>query len=127
MEKISITHFNGAHSDWLRSLSFYKEEIKTLKNRLTEIAAKNSNVEVMKNVDHYENQFEIQLSNIRKIKHNIESNIHNIAAEAMTARAGYIDDGYLEQHNELEDQFAAEESTIKELRHEFNQFASHWL
>jgi hypothetical protein len=38
--KISIKHVSNEHSDWLRALDFYKEELNVLKTRLTEVAGK---------------------------------------------------------------------------------------
>ena len=127
MEKISITHMNNAHTDWLRGLDFYKEEIKILKTRLTEVAGKNTDPDVMKQVEHYENQFDIQSENIHKLTHNIKSTLKVVASEAIAARAGYIDGALLTQHNTLGLQFETEEHTVKQLRSEFNKFAAEWM
>ncbi len=127
MEKISITHLSNAHTDWLRGLDFYKSEIKILKKRLTEIAGKNSQIEVMREVEHFENQFEIQAENIHKLAHDIKANVKIAAAEYKNSGAGYIDGYLFENHNQLCDRYIAEEKTVNELRHSFNQFASCWM
>ncbi len=127
MEKISITHMSNAHSDWLRGLDFYKEEITILKNRLTQVAGKNSHPEVMKQVEHYENQFEIQSENIHKLKHDIKSNIKITATEAKVSTAGYIDGVLLSHHFNLGQKFETEQKTVQELRQEFNQFAAEYM
>lgn len=127
MDKISITHLSNAHSDWLRGLDFYKEEIKILRNRLTQVAGKNTNPEVMKQVEHYENQFEIQNENIHRLRHDIKSNLKIVSVESMASSAGYIDGALLTQHNTLGQKFEREEKTVKELRQDFNQFAAEWM
>jgi len=127
MEKISIAHLGNAHSDWLRGLDFYKQEIKILKSRLTEIAGKNSGQDVMVEVERYENQFEIQAENIHRLTHDIKSNVKVAGRESQNSGAGYIDGILLDQHNSLGQRYITEEKTINELRHSFNEFASGWM
>ena len=127
MEKISIAHVNNAHSDWLRALDFYKDEISILKNRLTEIAGKNTSRDVMRNVEHFENQFKLQKDNIQVLSHDIKQNVKSIKNQLQDANAGYIDGELAEQHNAFSGKFYDEEKVINELRHEFNEFAAQWM
>ena len=127
MQRVSITHMNNAHNDWLRALHFYKDELKVLSDRLTEIAKKNTGKEVMIDVEHFENQFRIQAENISKLSHEIKANISNAAIEAKASGAGYIDGILLSQHTTLGNNFKTEEKIINELRHSFNQFAAEWM
>ena len=127
MNKISITHISNAHNRWLRSLEFYKQEINILKNMLTEIAKKNTGESVMKEVEHYENQFKLQTENIDRLSHDIRANISKIEKQAEASTAGYIDSSLLSQHNALEEKFETEETIINELRGAFHHFASEWM
>ncbi len=127
MDKISITHINNAHTDWLRALDFYKQEIKILKKRLTDIAGKNSHHDVMVDIEHFENQFDIQAENIHRLAHDLKSNVKMIASEARNSGAGYIDGMLLDKHNELGQRYETEEKTVNELRQSFNLFAAAWM
>jgi hypothetical protein len=127
MSKISITHMSNAHNDWLRALAFYKQELSILKQRLTEVAGKNSHSDVLKQVEHFENQFDIQANNINKLSHDIKANVSNAGIEAKASGAGYIDGDLLTQHTAIGQKFEAEEKTINELRHSFTQFAAQWM
>ncbi len=127
LPRVSITHMNNAHSDWVRALQFYRDEVKVLSSRLTEIATKNTGKEVMVEVEHFENQFRIQLENIHDLSHEIKANIALIAHEAKANSAGYIDGILFTRHNELATKFFTEEKIINELRHSFNQFAAEWM
>ena len=127
MEKISITHMSNAHSDWLRGLDFYKQEIKILRKRLTEIAGKNTSPEILKEIEHFENQFDIQTENIHKLSHEIKTNVKIASQEAKKSNAGYIEGLLLDQHNILGQRFLSEEKTVNEIRQSFNQFASVWM
>ncbi len=127
IKKISITHLSNAHNSWLRSLDFYKHEIGILRGLLTEVAQKNTGAPVMKEVEHYENQFTIQVDNIDRLAHDIKVNLDNAGKAVQGSSAGYIDGGIVDQHSLLGDQCATEEKIINELRHSFQRFASEWM
>ena len=127
MHKTSITHIRNEHNDWLRSLEFYKQELNILKGRLVEIAGKNTGHGTGAVIEHYENQFEIQFTNIARLAHAISKNVHDIMVEAKQNSAHFVDVRYAEQHYKLKDMYITEEKTINELRHTFNRFAAEWM
>jgi hypothetical protein len=127
MDKISITHFNNAHNSWSRGLDFYRQEIDILKKQLTEIAKKNTSEQVMKDVEHFENQFGVQVHNIKALDHEIKQNLASMAKEAHHSSAGYVDGALLARHNTLGERFETEEKIINELRHSFQRFAATWM
>lgn len=127
MDKISITHVNNAHNDWLRALDFYKQEISILKKRLTEIGGKNTGAEVLKEVEQYENKFKVQIDNIDRLNHDIRQNISNVENQLKEGNAGYIDKVLVAQHNNLHERYNTEENTINDIRRNFNIFAASWM
>jgi hypothetical protein len=127
MDKISITHVKNTHNDWLRGLDFYSHELSILKDRLTEIGGKNTGAEVLKMVEHFENQFKVQIDNIDRLRHDINLNIQGIATQAETAKAGYIDNILLTRHNTLRVRYEEEEKAIRELRADFMRFSAEWM
>ena len=64
-EKIYTQHAD--HTEWLSKMKFYTDEISILKNRLGEIASKNSDKEVLAQVEHFQNQLIIQRNNIDEV------------------------------------------------------------
>jgi len=127
MHKTSITHLTNEHNDWLRALGFYKDELNILTERLQEIASKNNGNNIGPVIEHYENQFEIQLSNLSRLVHAINKNLEDIGVEVKDDTAGYVDTVLMEQHYKLKDRVVTEEKTINELRHTFNRFAAEWM
>lgn len=126
MTKVSIKHLNNEHSDWLRSLDFYKEQIATLKDRLTEIGGKNTSKEMAVHLERFENQFCIQHTNIDQLSHDIRQYLHEASTQA-EAHNGYMNSDLMSRHEALRGQFIGEEQTIHALRHEFHRFATHWM
>ena len=55
MKEINIKHISNLHSDALRGLDFYKQEIGILKKRLEEIAADNTGHEVAESIERFQN------------------------------------------------------------------------
>jgi hypothetical protein len=127
MEKISVTHFDNEHGEWLSSLGFYSEEIDLLRKRLTEIAGKNSAQDVLKEVEHYENQLTVQSDNIQALRHDIHANDVAIRSQLENSKEGYVDNRLYTTHKELIDRFITEEKVFKEVRADFMQFAATWM
>ncbi len=127
MNKVSIKHLSNLHNDWMRGLEFYTQEIAIMKNRLTEVAGKNTDKSVMVEVEHFENQFIIKKDTIDTLSHNIRENVNKISHQAENSSAGFVDENLVAIHDELGAQVKTEEHAINELRHEFNRFAAKWM
>lgn len=127
MKKINISHVNNMHNQWLRILNFYKTEIQILRGILTEIAGKNTGADMLKEVEHYENQFRVQTNNIDTIVRGIHVNVDAIAKEAAGSSAGYIDAQLLTAHSQLGDETAELEKLMVTLMQEFRKFAATWM
>jgi NAD-dependent SIR2 family protein deacetylase len=123
MTYTTVLHCGNEHSEWLKSLDFYDEELDTLENRLVEIVKKNNSHEVMAEVEHFQNQFIIQRNNIDELKHSIHEHSGKVAADAQL-HAGKMETSLLGEHGGLKEQFDSFEKVINELRQEFNRFLS---
>ncbi len=126
MATISIKHLTNEHNDWLRGLDFYKQELTILKERLTEIAGKNTGSDVSSMAEHFENQFKLQVTNMDQLRHNINENLQAIAEEAQ-GNAGHVAEALVTTHSSLKEQYTRLEEVIIELRHDFNRFAAKWM
>ena len=126
MKEINIKHITNLHSDALRGLDFYKQEITILKKRLEEIAADNTGHEVAERVEYFQNQFLIQNNNIDELKHVIHENIQNIEDQIRQSGA-FVKINTAAKNFDLYDQYIGLEKVINEIRHEFNRFASKWM
>lgn len=126
MKELNIKHITNLHSDALRGLDFYKQEITILKKRLEEIAADNTGHEAAERVEYFQNQFLIQNNNIDELKHGIHENIQNVEDQIRQSGA-YVKVNTAGENLELYDQYIGLEKVINEVRHEFNRFASKWM
>ena len=126
MKGINIKHISNLHSDALRGLDFYKQGIGILKKRLEEIASDNTGKEVAENIEHFQNQFFIQINNMDDLKHRINENINAIENQVKNS-AGFVDQNSADENTRLYDQYLSEEKIINDIRQDFNRFASKWM
>lgn len=126
MSMTKASQLTAEHNDWLRGLVFYKDELVVLKNRLTEIAGKNTGDEAGQGAGHFESQFTIQVTNIDTLRHDIQQHLSQVATQAEN-HAGHIEKDMVAAHNDLRERYIAEEKVINDLRHEFYRYASKWM
>jgi hypothetical protein len=123
MQTTSIKTNGNHYNEWKNALSFYKDELHVFKNRLTEIVAKNNGKEMMKSVEHFENQFLLQSENIDILQHDISTHINAMAGE-IKEHAGHISAPQLATDAQLKDRVESETKVFTELKQEFMAFMS---
>lgn len=60
------------HKTWLNYLAFYKDEMQVLQRRLEEVASKNTDMEVLAQVEHFQNQLILQREQHDILRHDIK-------------------------------------------------------
>ncbi|MBI2729351.1 MAG: hypothetical protein HYX40_01125 [Sphingobacteriales bacterium] len=103
--------------NWRQQLRSDRNEIGELKHRLQEIAAKNPPKDLLTDVEHYHNQFYIQLINIHDLKHAIKDYEHNLSGQD-------VSDELVGKHDHLHQEYQNLEHIISDLRTDFNIFLS---
>lgn len=123
MEATKIEVLHSEHREWLNKVDFYYDELKVFRRRLDEIASKNSAVDIMKQVEHFQNQFLIQRNELDELKHAIQSDEQLVVKSVKqndTAfnRRTLMDDGTLRMR------VAQFEKLFHQLRSEFIAFVA---
>jgi chromosome segregation ATPase len=121
MVTADISQLNAECNTWRQHLRNYREEFTQLKNQLRHIAQKITQKDQLTDVDHYENQFHIQLINIHDLKHSIRSHDLRAAAER-TARKGQVSETTWAEHEHLLDDYQRLEHMLQELKAGFRNF-----
>jgi hypothetical protein len=123
-EKIYTQH--QENKEWKDSLLFYRDEVKIMKGRLAEVASKNTSKDVMKQVEHFQNQLLIQSDIIDRIKHEINLSDDAINAEIKKNETA-IDHRKIKDHTAIRDNMSAFEKSFNTLRAEFIDFVGKWI
>lgn len=116
-----ISEQHQENKEWLETLKFYKDEIMILRNRLSEISAKNSSQEVKVKVSHFENQCIINDEQIDELSHAARESEAKIL-KSVEENPVATDHRKLADHNELREKIATFEAMFKTLRAEANEF-----
>ncbi|HMO32434.1 MAG TPA: hypothetical protein PKE63_14140 [Lacibacter sp.] len=117
---------NYEHTDWLKAIDFYKEDLTILQKRLAEVSFKNTSKEAMAGVEHFQNQFIIQRNNLDELRHYINEHIQHFVQD-ITKHEDYVVPAIADEHARRKDEFESLEKVMADLRHEFNDFLAKWM
>jgi hypothetical protein len=109
---------------WRETLRSYRDDFGQLKNRLQELAVRQTHRDVLLEIEHLDNQFHIQLINIHDLKKAIKNHQLRISSE-MAATQGQVTDETATDHEILYDDFSRLENTLQEIQQEFKEFSNH--
>jgi len=121
MVQTDISQLASEAAEWHQILRNYREEFQLSKRSLQEICRKELNREQLREIEHFDNQFHIQLINIHDVKHSIKAHERRVQFETSS---GEISERTYSDHEQLLDQFLSLEYRLQELREEFRNFVS---
>ena len=116
MVQTDISQLSTECSEWRQILRNYKEEFKDCKTALQDICRKSLSKDQLTEIEHFENQFNIQLNNIHDLKQRIKSHERKMEVENAS---GDIQESFYSIHENLLDQFLSLENKLQELRIDF--------
>jgi hypothetical protein len=121
MVTVDISQLSGECNTWRDSLRSCRDDLNQLKKQLQQMAAQNLTREQLHDVEHYHNQFHIQLINVHDLKQSIKSHDRRVQFET-SANSGQLAEDTIAEHERLFEEFQSLDSTIKNLREEFGDF-----
>ena len=119
MVQTEISQLSAECQEWRQILPNYRDELQQSKKSLQETCRKNLSKDHSMSIEHFENQFHIQLINIHDLKHTIKTHERKIEIESSS---GDVSDDTYKAHEELLDEFLRLENSLQELRNEFGNF-----
>ena len=121
-----LSELHQEHIDWSKHLNFYKDEIGTFKHRLEEIVRANTAIEVLAQVEHFQNQFIRQNEVIDELMHTINVEEDKIVRDAQGNNVA-TDHRKADENWDLVEQMEIFDKIYGELKDEFNRFLSEVL
>jgi hypothetical protein len=104
--------------DWKKSLLFYKDDLKVLTNRLTELVSKNTSKEVLSESEHFQNQFILQREQLDILSHDLEHQL-KFMERSISPYTKRLGSEVLQKQNALRDRIDVAEKILRELKHDF--------
>jgi len=120
----SDLHFE--HKQWASELAFWKDELKTFKDRLSELVTRWTDKDVLAQLEHYQNEFILHGYVIQDLKETIEKHELNIS-EHSTDKADSMDVPMFNTHKDLRKKMETERQIYADLKKEFFQFLSKYM
>ncbi len=121
MVQTEISQLSAECQEWLQILRNYREEFQLSKKTLQDTCKKSLSKDQLIQVEHFDNQFHIQLINIHDLKHSIKTHERKIDLESS---AGDVTEESYRIHEGLLNEFLALENSLQELRSDFSHFIS---
>ena len=122
MVQTDPTQYIRECASWRETLRNYRSELTQYREKLQDVVSQQIPRTELPNIEHYDNQFEIQLRNINQLKHAIKE--HERASLLTTALNLTRGESLITTHENLQDQYTSLESTLQELKKEFSGFVS---
>ena len=124
MVTTEIAQLSQECNAWRETLRSFRDEFGQLKNRLQELAGRQTNRDVLLEIEHLDNQFHIQLINIHDLKRAIKNHHRKLNSE-MAETSGQLTDETTTDHENLYNDYQRLENTLQEVKQEFSDFADH--
>lgn len=128
MEKETIfnsdLHFE--HKQWRREILFWEDEMRSFGNRLSELAFRWTDKEVLAQLDQFQNQFIIQENAINELEDFI--NLHEFKiSEQMKKGIDALDLPSVKKHLEIRDKMDTQRNLYGKLKKNFFRFLSKYM
>lgn len=121
---IGDLHFE--HEMWKRELNFCEDELKFLTKRLEETAfLHDEEKDMLREVEHFQNQFIVQKQNVDQFKHDINTKENQLATFAKEHPVA-INHIHFMDHAKLRDNMEGFAKNYNNLKQEFRGFVAKW-
>jgi hypothetical protein len=109
---------------WIDSLRALRNKFHNYKNTLLELAADQTQKDMLLEIEHFDNQFHIQLINIHDLKQSVKRHVNKIGYERMNNR-NHLSDDLLARHEYLYDEYQRLDTTLNIISREFDRFTKY--
>ena len=123
-QHIDDLHFE--HAQWLRELRFYKDELKFFTTRLEEVASRYTSMEVLKELEQFQNQLLIESNVLDELIHDTNEHEHYLASYAIENPVA-IDHVAFEDHAPLRERVERNRELQNQFKKSYLRFLSKWL
>ena len=117
-------HFE--HQQWKGELDFWKDELKSFNNRLSELVTRLEDKKVLAQLSHYQNQFILHGGFIEDLEETIEEHEARIAGQSKTG-SDALDTKLAKQHIEFRNKIETQRHIYAELKKEFFRFLEKYM
>jgi predicted RNase H-like nuclease (RuvC/YqgF family) len=123
--KKPVSELHAEITEWKSNVELVRTEISTFQKQLGEIVRKNNHEEVLKRVEHFQNQFIRQLEVSDELFHELKAADRKLAQTADTGTDSEF--VFAEDNISLRDSAGTYNKLFLELKNEFHLFLKKWM
>lgn len=124
-DKKPITELHSEVTEWISDVKLVRTEIQTFQDELKEIVEKNSHEEVLKGVEHFQNQFIRQLEVSDELLHDLHLVDRQLAEDASSGKDS--DKIFDKENTGVRDRVETNNNMFTELKNEYHLFLEKWM
>ena len=124
--KRSLHNLYDECNSHLRSLDFYKEELKYLQKRLADIIKRNTDKDILAQAEQFQNQFIITKDNLSELTHTIKSQL-KIVEKLIEKKPNHFDEKTISDGSKFSQNTHNAEKDFAALKLRFNKFLAKYL
>lgn len=122
MVQTDISQLSQECRQWIEQLHSYRDELNQLNQQLQQTAARPLTREDLTELEHFQNQFQIQLINVHDVKQEAKQLSRKV--EYHLATNNDMSDETYHDYEKVADDYETLEHTISELRSDFQRFVT---
>jgi chromosome segregation ATPase len=119
MVETDIAQLSGECGTWRETLRNYRDELGRCQHQLENAARNQVQQDTLKQVEHFHNQFQIQLTNIHDLKQSIKTHDRKVQIESS---AGQVEEASYAEHERLHEEYERLNHSLQNLQDEFKGF-----
>ncbi len=117
-------HFE--HQSWKSELDFWRDELKIFNNRLSELITRWTQKEVLKQLEHFQNEFILHGGVIEDLQETFEKHEASIAAHSKQGNES-MDFALVKKHIKFRDRIQTQRLIYADLKKEFFSFLTKYM
>ncbi len=120
----SDLHFE--HERWRSELFFWKDEMRSFRNRLEELVTRWTDQKVLAELEHFQNEFILHEGRIDEFLEGIETHEHSIAGKSKSGEIS-MDRIMMKKHLEFREEMETQRQMFQNLKKEFFNFLTKYM
>ena len=124
MVQTDISQLSQECSQWIEQLHSYRDELNQLNQQLQQTAARPLSKEDLTELEHFQNQFQIQLINVHDVKQEAKQLNRKVQYQLSSSNQEVSEETY-HDYEKVADDYETLEHTLTELRSDFQRFVTH--
>lgn len=124
MVQTELSQLTRECNDWRETLRSHRDELHKMQTTLQQVVNHPLSKEEQTELEHLQNQLHIQLINIHDLKHAVKMHDRKLAHEVSGNADVQFSDNISAYHENLYENYQSLETTLSELRNDFNHFVT---